>query len=86
MIVEIRVQRLSPWDAEEHVRLVETQDMSKVMGALTDTASRYAKVRRGHWRATAWSMSGMPVASVSVSPDATASRNGSVRVGRRVAT
>jgi len=79
VIVEIRVQRLSHWDSEEHVRLVETQDMSKIMGELTETATRYASVRRGHWRATAWSMSGMPVASVSVSPDAAARRSGSLR-------
>ena len=55
MILEIRVQRLSHWDSEEHVRLVETQDMSKIMGELTRTAKRYAKVHSGHWRATAWS-------------------------------
>lgn len=79
MILEIRVQRLSHWDAEEHVRLLETQDMSKIMGELTETVMRYAKVRRGHWRATAWSMAGMPVASVSVSPDAAVRRNGGVR-------
>jgi len=79
MILEIRVQRLSHWDSEEHVRLVETQDMSKIMGELTRTAMSYAKVRKGHWRATAWSLSGMPVASVSVSPDATAGRAGNLR-------
>ena len=86
MILEIRVQRLSHWGAEEHVRLMETQDMSKIMSELTEAAMRYARVRRGHWRATAWSVSGMPVASVSVPPDAAASRNGGVRAGRGVAT
>jgi len=79
MILEVRGERLSHWDSEEHVGLVETQDMSKIMGELTRTAKRYARVRRGHWRATAWSISGMPVASVSVSPGTAPGRDGNLR-------
>lgn len=84
MIVEIRVQRLSHWEAQEHVRLVETQDMGRIMSELTETAVRYAEVRGGHWRATAWSMSGMPVACVSVCTDTSAGRDGNVRAAAAV--